>query len=68
MKMRCRNCAYNIDHCNNGWCTQHLKYVNKDSCCIKYKRKLSISPSSLLALVISAIGLVVSLLALMNVI
>lgn len=69
MRKRCKNCVYRT-HTIEGdaWCSRYVKYTNDDSCCTQYESKIPLSATSTMALVIALIGLVVSLLALTNVI
>ena len=62
MRNKCKNCTYfYVSKKDNAWCTRQLQYTNVDGCCNEYRRKRGISMSSIVALVISAIALVLSL-------
>lgn len=69
MKARCKNCEHGSkDNNGNLWCTQYLKFMNRDACCIRFSRKRFLSAFDTFLLFIAAIGFMVSILGIIGVI
>ena len=62
MKKRCKNCvhrSWTIE--GDAYCDKNIRYTNDDGCCSEFKPVFKMSLSSIIALSIAIVALILSL-------